>query len=96
MFLLGVLIQASAAWAQADTRTASLAATCANCHPASGRSESQQVPALAGLPRERIVSRMQAFKDGTRPATVMHQLAKGYSDRQIEALAAYFAAQDGR
>jgi cytochrome c553 len=54
------------------------------------------VPALAGLPKERIASEMKAFKDGTRSATVMHQLAKGYSDRQIEALAAYFAAQDGR
>ena len=30
---------------------------------------------------------------GARPATVMHQLAKGYSDAQIEVIAAYFAAQ---
>jgi cytochrome c553 len=36
---------------------------------------------------------MKAFKDGTRPATVMHQLAKGYTDQQIEQLAAYFAAK---
>jgi len=36
---------------------------------------------------------MRAFKSGARPATVMHQLAKGYSDAQIEAIAAYFAAQ---
>jgi cytochrome subunit of sulfide dehydrogenase len=82
--------------AQDDSTSRALAATCANCHVASGRSESQQVPTLAGLPKERIASQMKAFKDGTRPATVMHQLAKGYSDRQIEALAAYFAAQDGR
>ena len=36
---------------------------------------------------------MRAFRDGKRPATVMHQLAKGYSDAQIDALAGYFAAQ---
>nr|MBA3590336.1 cytochrome C [Methylibium sp.] len=36
---------------------------------------------------------MRAFRDGKRPATVMHQIAKGYSDAQITALAAYFAAQ---
>ena len=36
---------------------------------------------------------MKAFKAGTRTATVMHQLAKGYSETQIEQLAAYFAAQ---
>jgi cytochrome c553 len=35
---------------------------------------------------------MQAFKAGTRPATVMHQIAKGYSDEQIKAIAAWFAA----
>jgi cytochrome c553 len=26
-------------------------------------------------------------------ATIMHQLAKGYTDEQIEAIAGYFAAQ---
>jgi cytochrome c553 len=36
---------------------------------------------------------MKAFRDGTRPATIMHQLAKGYSDEQIELMAEYFARQ---
>jgi cytochrome c553 len=36
---------------------------------------------------------MKAFKDGRREATVMHQIAKGYSEAEIAALAAYFAAQ---
>jgi cytochrome c553 len=34
---------------------------------------------------------MRAFRDGSRPATVMHQIAKGYSDQQIELIADYFA-----
>jgi cytochrome subunit of sulfide dehydrogenase len=51
------------------------------------------VPSLAGMPREYLSSQMRAFKNGTRPATIMHQLAKGYSDAQIEQIAAYFAAQ---
>jgi hypothetical protein len=29
-------------------------------------------------------TQLKAFKSGTRPATVMHQLSKGYSDAQIE------------
>jgi cytochrome c553 len=37
---------------------------------------------------------MAAFKAGTRSATIMHQLAKGYSDAQIAQIAAYFAAQN--
>jgi cytochrome c553 len=36
---------------------------------------------------------MNEFKNGKRPATVMHQLAKGYTDQQIELMAGYFAAQ---
>jgi cytochrome c553 len=36
---------------------------------------------------------MLAFKSGTRTATIMHQLAKGYSDEQIRLLASYFASQ---
>jgi len=36
------------------------------------------------------------FKTGKRPATIMHQLAKGYTDEQIDALAAYFSAQKAR
>jgi len=35
---------------------------------------------------------MEAFKNGSRPATVMHQLAKGYTDAQVETLATYFAS----
>jgi sulfide dehydrogenase cytochrome subunit len=93
MFLITLSVLPAAAWAQADTRTASLAATCANCHGTDGRSVTSQVPALAGVPRQNIVSALKGFRDGTRPATVMHQLAKGYTDPQIEALAAYFAAQ---
>ena len=70
-----------------------LAATCANCHGTAGRSVTQEVTPLAGLPKEFIVSQMKAFKEGARPATIMHQLAKGYSEQQIEAIADYFAGQ---
>jgi cytochrome c553 len=48
---------------------------------------------LAGLDKAYHVVQMTAFKNGTRPATIMHQLSKGYSDAQIETLATYFAAQ---
>lgn len=72
----------------------SLAATCANCHGTNGKAqEGSAVVTLAGLPKDYIVAQMKAFKSGARPATVMHQLAKGYSDTQIEQIAGYFAAQ---
>ena len=68
-----------------------LAAACANCHGTDGVSQAA-LPGLAGRSREDIASTMKAFKAGTRPATIMHQLARGYTDEQIDAIAAYFAA----
>ena len=72
----------------------SLAATCASCHGTGGRAvDGAAVPGLAGLPAAYLADQMKAFKTGTRAATVMHQIAKGYSDAQIDQLAAYFAVQ---
>ncbi len=69
-----------------------LAATCANCHGTDGRSAGG-IASLAGTPKAQIVERMKEFKDGKRSATIMHQIAKGYSDSQIDMIAGYFAAQ---
>lgn len=76
-----------------DTAGRNLAAGCAICHGTEGRAVTKDVVPLAGLPREYIVKQLMDFKDGKRPATVMHQIAKGYTDPQINALAAWFAAQ---
>lgn len=74
-------------------QTRALAATCANCHGTEGRAiASAAVPGLAGVPAAYIGEQMKAFKSGARPATVMHQIAKGYSDAQIDQIAAYYAA----
>ena len=77
----------------ASLQTRALAATCANCHGTEGRAvEGSAVPGLAGLPAVYMQEQMKAFKAGTRTATVMHQISKGYSDAQVERLAAYFAS----
>jgi cytochrome c553 len=69
-----------------------IAANCANCHGTDGRSRGG-IPSLAGRNKAELVRQMQDFRAGKRPSTIMEQLAKGYSDAQIEAAAAYFAAQ---
>lgn len=72
----------------------SLAATCANCHGTDGKVvPGSPVLSIAGMEKNYIVAQLKAFKSGTRPATVMHQISKGFSDAQIEVLAGYFAAQ---
>ena len=70
----------------------SWAAGCANCHGTNGQAQ-PGLASLAGASKDETVQKMKEFKSGTRPATLMHQLAKGYTDEQIEAIAAYFAAQ---
>jgi cytochrome c553 len=94
LLLVTVAAAAVAQPTAASLQARSLAATCAQCHGTDGQPvDGAVVPGLAGLGASYFVEQMKAFKSGTRSATVMQQLAKGYSDAQIEALAAYFAAR---
>jgi cytochrome c553 len=54
------------------------------------------MPNLSGQQQTYLAQQMQDFRAGKRPATIMHQIAKGYTDEQIDALAAYFSAQGSR
>jgi cytochrome c553 len=40
-----------------------------------------------------MLAQLKAFRDGSRPATVMHQIAKGFNDAQLQQIATYFADQ---
>jgi cytochrome c553 len=69
-----------------------MAANCAPCHGTRGApAAGSTAKALAG--RSDIAALMRAFRDGKGESTVMQQLAKGFSDAEIDAIAAYFAAQ---
>ena len=86
---------AAAAWGAAAAENAGgriWSATCTGCHGTAGHCEGG-MPNLAGLHKAYMVNAMREFKAGTRQATVMHQLAKGYTDEQIERIAEFFAAQ---
>lgn len=74
-------------------RAERLAASCTGCHGTNGVSAGSGIPGLAGKSRETIINAMREFKSGTRPATVMHQLAKGYGEQQIELIAQFFSQQ---
>jgi cytochrome c553 len=65
------------------------AASCLGCHPATAHEG--PVPALAKLPARQIVTTLQAYRAGTRPATVMDRIAKGFSDEEIDAIAKWYA-----
>jgi cytochrome c553 len=91
--LLGSLLALGATFAQAQVAQVKVwAAACANCHGTNGHAQ-PGMEALAGKDKAEIAQKMLDFKAGRKPATIMHQLSKGYSDEQIHEIAAYFAAQ---
>ena len=89
---LALLLPIAQASAQADAlQVRSWAAACATCHGTAGVAQ-PGMPSLAGMPRDTLTRRLLDYKAGRQPATLMHRLARAYSDAQIEQIAAYFAA----
>ncbi len=87
------LFAGGAAYAQIDPlQVRSWAAACANCHGTNGKAEPGMI-SLAGDNKDEMLKKLLDFKSGARPATIMHQLSKGYSDEQLAAIASWFAAQ---
>ena len=70
-----------------------LAATCANGHGTNGKAIGDGAR-LAGKPADELVRTMEQFREGKKAATIMHQIAKGYTPEQIRLMAEFFAAQD--
>jgi sulfide dehydrogenase cytochrome subunit len=92
-WLAAGLLCASAMGAQAQVNQIRVwAAACANCHGTDGRAE-PGMAALAGRDQAELQKILLEYKAGTRPATLMHQITKGYSDEQLSQIAGYFAAQ---
>ncbi len=89
--LIAAGLAAPVAWAQDPSIARGLAATCTACHGTDGRSVGGVPPSLAGRGKGELVQMMKDFKTGARPATVMHQHAKGYNDTQLELIADYFS-----
>jgi cytochrome subunit of sulfide dehydrogenase len=67
-----------------------LAAACANCHGTNGKSVAE-VPSLSGVAANVTIQKMKDFREAKIPATIMHQLAKGYTDEQVALIADYYA-----
>ena len=95
-FAVAALCALAAGFADAQVQDPNLARNvavgCANCHGTNGVSRGG-MPSLAGQSKAELVRKMQDYKTGRTPATVMAQLARGYTDEQIDLLAGWFAAQ---
>ncbi len=60
--------------------------SCSGCH---GQSSSRVLPALSLLSADEVEVSMLAFKNGTRPATLMNRIARGFTDEEIRQLAVW-------
>jgi cytochrome c553 len=88
---LAAVLAAPAAQAQ-DVLARNLAATCANCHGTNGNARGDMKP-LAGMPADKMLAMLADFRNGNQPATIMHQIVKGYTEEQLKLVAGFYAAQ---
>jgi sulfide dehydrogenase cytochrome subunit len=82
----------AAGFASAASEPPPGASSCSGCHPASSAVESP-VPRLAGRNAAELVAQMQAFRSGRQPATVMDRIAKGFTEAETAAIAAWYSEQ---
>ncbi|OYY21763.1 MAG: hypothetical protein B7Y05_06120 [Polynucleobacter sp. 24-46-87] len=65
-----------------------LAATCANCHGTDGKGVVDGgMPLINNLTSQEMLTKLKAYKGGTLVGTIMPQLAKGYTDEQLNTIA---------
>ena len=81
----------SVAFAADASQSRALAASCSNCHGTNGQAKEGMEP-LAGKAKDETLKKLLDFKTGKKPASIMHQLSKGYTDAELERIAEYYAA----
>ncbi|MCS6931147.1 MAG: sulfide dehydrogenase [Acetobacteraceae bacterium] len=64
---------------------------CLGCHGPRGGGQGG-IAALAGRDADELAAIMRAFRANERPGTIMGRIARGYTDAEIAAVAAHFAA----
>jgi len=91
--VVGLTGVALSAQAQDPNLARNLAATCANCHGTNGNSLGG-METLAGESQKKLLQKLDDFRTGEKPATIMHQIVKGYTPEQLDLITAWFAAQE--
>ena len=91
---LGLLAATGFTQAADPNLARTLAATCANCHGTNGKAvPGAGLDALNGIDKAKTLQKLADFRSGAKPASIMHQIVKGYTDEQLDLIATYLAAQ---
>ena len=88
--LISFVLAGAPSFAQERNAARDLASSCFTCHGTGGNSTGGIPPSLAGRASGEVFQMMKDFQSGKRPATVMHQQARGYTDAQLKLIAGYF------
>lgn len=68
-----------------------LAGSCAACHGTNGNALAGN-KSLAGIESQHFINKLNDYKSGKQPSTVMHRHAKGLTDIEIRLLAQHFSS----
>lgn len=68
---------------------------CSGCHGTYGQALSA-MPVLAGRDEAALLEQLRAFREGRRTGTVMHQIARGYTDEELVQLARFYSTAGGK
>jgi len=90
-----LLVFSGLAPAEENLRGRTIASACFGCHGAGSESGAAIPPLIVGAPAKYIEGSLKAFRDDSRPSTIMGRIAKGYTDEDIAAVAQYFSAMGG-
>ena len=72
------------------SEAAQLAVTCSGCHS----DVSGGIVSFTGYSEAALRTTFQRYKTESEGTTVMHRLARGYTDENIAAISAYLATQE--
>lgn len=72
---------------------AMLGDNCSACHGTKGAEFNEAMPPLAGMNKANFIKLMKAYRANKFPSIVMHDVAHVFSDKEIEAMAEFFANQ---
>lgn len=71
--------------------SARLTAACSGCHSA----QSGAIASLVGYSEAQMQDRLRTYRDDPDGTSVMHRLARGYSDEEIAVISAYLDDREG-
>lgn len=74
---------------------ANLAGNCFGCHGPQGASPGA-IPSLARQSADDLLVKLQLFRSGELPSTVMGRHCKGYSEAELAAIAGHIAGLNGQ